>query len=202
MQTYIAFIAGLPSGHNGVSMETLRSQVLRLGYLNVETFLTTGNIKFDTAPVGVIGPLEAQVSRHLRNSLATEGIWTFIRTPEELSRIVADVPFAEEDRAAAGNSLFVILLSEPLDERAARRLRVRRNDIDDLRVHRNEIYWLRRPTSEPHAPPPLAEMLDAPATVRSFSTLAQLAEMYSRSARGTRHPPPADDSTRSEQSRR
>jgi uncharacterized protein (DUF1697 family) len=202
MQSYIAFIAGLPSGRNGVSMETLRSQFARLGFLNVETYLTTGNIKFDTAPVGVIGPLEAQISRHLRNSLAAEGIWTFIRTPEELSRIVADVPFPEEETTSAGNSLFVILLSGRLDERAARRLRVRRNDVDDLRVHGNEIYWLRRSTNEPHPPPPLAEMLDAPATVRSFSTLARLAGKYSRSVRGARQAPPADDSTRSEQSRR
>jgi uncharacterized protein (DUF1697 family) len=201
MQRYVAFISGLPAGQKAVGMQTLRSLLLRLGFLNVETFLTTGNVILDTAPVGVIGPLEAQISRHLRNSLNTGGIWTFIRTPQELSRIVANVPFTADQLDAAGGSLFVILLWDPPDDRTARKLSIRRNDVDELRVMGREIYWLRKATEEAVPPPPLAEILDAPATVRSFNTIRTLAIRHSDHARDSGRRSGLTDTTESERSR-
>jgi uncharacterized protein (DUF1697 family) len=179
MQRYIAFVSGLPAGRKAVDLQTLRGLFLRLGFLNVETYLTTGNVVFDSAPVGVIGPLEAQISRHLRKSLDHDGIWTFLRTPDELSKIVANNPFDADEMAAEGNSLFVVLLWEPPDERTVRRLRVRRNDVDELRMSGREIYWLRRASGESVPPPPLADILDTPATVRSFNTIRSLASRHS-----------------------
>lgn len=182
-------------------MSALRSLFLRLGFLNVEAYLTSGNVVFDTAPVGVIGPLEAQISRHLKNSLEASRIWTFIRTPEEVARIVANVPFDPGDVNASGNSLFVMLLWEPPDDRTTRQLRIRRNDVDELRIIGREIYWLRR-SGEGVAPPPsFAEILDVPVTVRSFNTMKSLADRYVDPSRARTRPKAPPDSTESERSR-
>jgi len=156
-------------------MDTLRNLFTRLGFLNVETFLTNGNVIFDTAPVGLIAPLEAQISRFLAKSLETDAIHVFIRTPEDLLGILAGVPFRPEDVRNEDNHLFVVLLGAEPDDRATRKLRIRRTEIDELRLHGREIYWLRRPSVEPVPPPLLSEILDAPATVRSFQTIARLA---------------------------
>jgi uncharacterized protein (DUF1697 family) len=155
-------------------MDTLRSLFTKLGFLNVETFLTNGNVIFDTAPVGIIGPLEAQISRFLTKSLETDTIDVFIRTPAELLGILGGVPFRSEDVRQEGSHLFVVLLNEEPDEKAKRQLRIRRSEIDELRLSGREIYWLRRASPEQVAPPSLREILDAPATVRSFQTIARL----------------------------
>jgi uncharacterized protein (DUF1697 family) len=157
-------------------METLRAAFGKLGFLNIETYLTSGNVIFDTSPVGVIGPLEAQISRHLNNSLHTHGVSVFIRTPEDLADIISRNPFDATETHTGGNLLFVVFLAEPPDERTERRLRIRRNDVDELRLSEREIFWLRRPSRETVAPPDLADILDAPATVRSLSTLVRLVE--------------------------
>ena len=174
MQRYVALISGLPCGRDGVGMETLRAAFARLGFLNIETYLTSGNVIFDTSPVGVIGPLEAQISRHLNNVLDTHGVTAFIRTPRELSDIAARNPFGAAELKSGGNLLFVVFLSEPPDERTERQLRIRRNDVDELRLSGREIFWLRKPSKETVSPPDLAEILDAPATVRSLTTIERL----------------------------
>jgi uncharacterized protein (DUF1697 family) len=183
VQKYAAFIAGLPTGRKAVSMDRLRTLLSQMGFLNVETFLTTGNITFETAPVGVIGPLEAQIARYLRKSLAVDDLWVFIRSARQLQEIIDNVPFSEEDLNAAGNLLFIVLLTNEPDRQLERELKIRRNDVDELKLRGTEIYWLRRPSNEAVAPPSLAEMLDAPATVRSFHTLSRMADSFTAGPR-------------------
>jgi len=178
MQRYVAFLSGLPVGPQKVDMETLTNLFRKLGFLNVETYLTTGNVSFDTAPVGVIQPLEAQISRHLKRSIDAE-IWTFIRTPQQLATIASNVPFTADEMPEGRSSVFVVLLSDPLNERTERRLRVRRNDADVLRPHGTEIYWLRRATDDASSKPlSIGEMLDVPATVRTLGTIKNLASSW------------------------
>jgi uncharacterized protein (DUF1697 family) len=170
MQRYIAFLSGLPVGRNAVGMSTIKNLFNRLGFLNVETYLTTGNVSFETTPVGLVAPLESQISRHISRWVGGD-VRTFIRTPEEIAGITANVPFPPEE----GVSLFVILLSEPLDDKVARRLTRRHNEAEELYPAGREVYWLRRPTDDEMPPPPLVDVLDTPATVRSLNTLKHFA---------------------------
>ncbi|HEU4879869.1 MAG TPA: DUF1697 domain-containing protein [Gemmatimonadaceae bacterium] len=197
MQRYVALIGGLPCGRDGVGMETLRAAFGKLGFLNIETYLTSGNVIFDTSPVGVIGPLEAQISRHLNNSLHTDGVSVFIRTPADLADIISRNPFDATESHSGENLLFVVFLSEPPDERTERQLRIRRNDVDELRLSEREIFWLRRPSRETVAPPDLADILDAPATVRSLSTLVRLVEKCASRNIPAKKPDSSTESARS-----
>ena len=200
MQRYIAFISGLPVGRNAVKPETIQHLFQRLGFLDVQTFPSTDTVGFETAPVGLIGPLEAQISRHLRRSLDVEEIWTFIRTPKEIVEIVRDIPFASDDVNSEGNSLFVVLIDEEPDVHTAKQLRIRRSEVDELRVAGREIYWLRRPSDDPVAPPPMSEILGVHATVRSLHTMMRLADRYASTARPKRTVSDGD-ATESERSR-
>lgn len=200
MQKYVAFISGLPFGRNAIKSDDLRSAMTRLGFIDVEVFSTSGNVAFDTAPVGLVGPLEAQISRHIKRTFELEDIWTFIRTPSELRSIVRELPYDEADVADEGNSIFVVLLSEEPDALTARRLRIKRNEVDELRLSRREIYWLRRRVEgEPIPPPPIADILDARATVRSLHTLQQIVAQLEKPR--TKPRVKIEDSTQSERSR-
>lgn len=197
MQRYVALIGGLPCGRDGVGMETLRAAFAKLGFLNIETYLTSGNVIFDTSPVGVIGPLEAQISRHLNKVLDTHGVTAFIRTPRELADIVSRNPFDAAESRSDGNLLFVVFLSEPPDERTERQLKIRRNDVDELRLGGREIFWLRRPSREAVSPPDLAEILDMPATVRSLTTIERLIDKCSGRSTASKSAGASTESARS-----
>lgn len=193
MQRYVAFLSGLPTGPKALSQDTLGSLFTKLGFLHVETHGTSGNVAFETAPVGVTSALEAQISRHLKRSIDAN-IWTFLRTPDQLSRIATEMPFSDK---AEDSSVFVVFLSEDLDRETDRRLRAYRTTPDRLHPIGREIYWLRSLVSASSPPLALADLLDAPATVRSFSMIKSLAEKYGARPRRT-----AADITESERSRR
>ena len=176
MQKYVAFISGLPFGGGDAETEKICTLFRRLGFSNVDTFHGRDTVIFETAPVGVIAPLEAQISRHLKRSLDLDYVWTFIRTPAELSAVVEADPFAST--AGKHDVSFLVLLSEPPDDRTARALRIRRNDFDELVPAGNHIYWLRHESAEAGPPPSLREIIDAPATVRSLRSISSLAEQH------------------------
>lgn len=193
MQRYIAFISGLPTGPKTVPQDALRSLFTKLGFLNVETHSTGGNVAFETSPVGVVGALEAQVSRHLRRSIGDDDIWTFIRTPDELAEIAESLPLSDRPDGAA---VFVVLLNEPLDERTAHSLSVRRSSADRLYPRGREIYWVRQSADDAGPPLRLGEVIQTHATLRSIKLVERLAERYA-SARSGR----PKDLTESERSR-
>jgi uncharacterized protein (DUF1697 family) len=144
----------------------------------VETHGTTGNVAFETGPVGVTAALEAQISRHLKRSIDAD-IWTFIRTPKQLSELVADAPFSDDSESAR----FVVFMAEPLDDKTVRRLSVRRNENELLHPRGLEIYWERKRVADGGSPLALSNFIGSPATVRSFSTIKRLAADYGRHPR-------------------
>lgn len=200
MQKYIAFISGLPFGGDDEEVRKIRALFQRLGFSNVETFHGRDTVIFETAPVGVIGPLEAQISRHLKRSLDLDHVWTFIRTPAELSEVVKSAPF-DPDRIENVVS-FLVLLSEEPDDRTARALRIRRNDWDELIPKGKHVYWVRHESDDAGPPSSLGEIIDAPATVRSFRTISRLAKQYSPHSGKQSGKSATGDSTQSERSRR
>lgn len=192
MQKYIAFMTGLPF-KGGPDQEKIRRAYTRLGFSNVETFHAPDNVVFETAPVGVIGPLEAQVSRHIKRSFNLDYIWTFIRTRQEIAAIVREIPFSSEMLSKKENHLFVVLLTDELDDRTTRELRIRRSYNDQFVPSGRHIYWMRHVTDESVAPQPLSEIVDTHATVRSLRTLLGLHNLVSNPVVAVE---PRDDLTR------
>lgn len=192
MQRYIAFLSGLPVGGESVTPQTLRSLFLKLGFVEVEAHGTTGNVAFDTAPVGVTAALEAQISRHLKRFVHGD-IWTFIRSRQEVERIIRDAPPCD----TAGSTVFVVFLAEPLDDKAARRIRANHSTADSLYPAGREIYWVRRVTADGGSPLSLIDFIDGPVTLRSLTTLKGVLTRQPR--RAVLEAPPITESERSRQ---
>ena len=172
--THIALLRAINVGGHTVSMERLRGLFTELGYTNVRTLIASGNVVFD-APSKKHAALESAIERHLEKSLGY-GVSTFVRTPDEISAVVAHEPFPRSviDKAHA---LWIAFLKDAPGADAAKKLAALRCATDDFHVHGREVYWLRRVTSSDSkiAGNSLERALGGPLTARNITTVTKLA---------------------------
>lgn len=172
MTRYIAFLRAINVGGHTVTMADLRRHFEALGYANVETFIASGNVLFDSSkkPVG----LEREIEAGLASALGYE-VATFIRTPAEVAAIAAYQPFGE-GAVEKGHTLYVTLLKAEPDAEARKRVLALQNDADAFHFHDREFYWLRRGghDSTKFSGAQLERLIKAPATARNINTFVRL----------------------------
>jgi uncharacterized protein (DUF1697 family) len=166
-------------GHN-VKMTELRAHFEALGFSNVETFIASGNVIFES-PVEDVHELERSIERHLRDPLGYD-VATFIRSTSELAAIAKYRPFPAQDLAGEG-SLYIAFLSKAPSKEAQEALMAFRTGTDDFQVHGREIYWLcrTRMSESAFSGALLEKAIKMPATIRNSTTVNKLAAKYDAS---------------------
>ena len=87
---YIALLRGINvGGHHKVPMKKLREFFLSLGYTNVETYLHTGNVFFETTLKQK--NLQRELSRQLAKNYHFT-IPTLVKTKQEIKNIASAIP--------------------------------------------------------------------------------------------------------------
>jgi uncharacterized protein (DUF1697 family) len=159
-------------------MAHLRKLFEALGFFDVETFIASGNVIFDS-PAEDIRKLEQGIEDHLRGSLGYE-VATFVRLASELVDISRYQPFDPSDLDAEGAALYIAFLQTPPSAGTEQKLMAFRSEVDDFRVHGREVYWLcRKKMSESSFSGALLEKtLRMPATIRNATTVRRLAAKY------------------------
>ena len=179
MARYIALLRAINvSGHN-VKMADLRRLFEELDFSNVETFIASGNVIFES-PEKDTQALEKRIGRHLEKSLGY-AVATFLRTPEELAKIAAYEPFGEVD---PGSSSYIVFLAEAPSPEAKKRLEALSNEVDAFHAHGRELYWLaRKSLSESKVSGAMIEKAAGmPGTNRNATTVRKLAAKYQAEA--------------------
>lgn len=178
-QQYIALLRGINVGGHRVQMADLRTRFSELGFTNVETFIASGNVIFET---NVPNPaeLQAQIEYHLHRSLGY-AVPTFLRTPQELATVAAARPFTDSllDTGAATLSIMFTDVVLPLEFHD--QLRPFETALDAFYVAGREIFWLcRGKTTESLVDwPVLGRVVPLPPmTVRNATTVRKLAAKY------------------------
>ena len=169
---YIAFLRAINVGGHTVKMDRLRSLFEELKLKNVETFIASGNVIFDTTS-SEEAALTARIERHLEKALGYS-VATFLRTPAELDRIREYEPFAREELER--HTLYVGFLQSRPSRGAQQKLEALRTPIDDLHASGREIYWLARKSfSESKlSGAALEKALGMPTTLRNINTVRRL----------------------------
>ena len=143
MARYGAFLRGVNlAAHRRVSSADLRAAFEELGFENVGTFRTSGNVAFDAgreAASKLTGRIEAGLERALGFDVTV-----FLRSERELRAIVAKHPFPAKRVAASGGKLQVSLLASKPAQRARREVLALATDEDLLAFGDRELYWLPR----------------------------------------------------------
>lgn len=180
MTLHIAFLRAINVGGHNVKMDELRRLFEALNFANVETFIASGNVIFETQTH------DAQtLERRLQASLGYE-VATFIRSAAEVAKIAEYEPFSPTELETEGNTLYVAFLPGPATDPGRERLMALRNEVDDFYVHRSEAYWLRRRSvGESKFSGAVPEKtMGIPATVRNANTVRRLAAKYAVSDAG------------------
>ena len=160
-------------------MEALRRHFEIWGGTNVETFIASGNVIFETSRRDQIAA-ERAIEAHIAKALGYP-VGTYLRSIPELAAAAAHAPFPQEEYDRGGR-LFVGFMKSAATRSMARALAALRTDIDDLAVEGREVYWLRRAQlmASLATGPAIEKAIGSPITVRSVNTVHRLAKKYCR----------------------
>ena len=174
MTKYIAFLRAINVGGHNVKMDELKKHFEALGFSNVETFIASGNVIFETSAKDT-AKLEKKIESKLLETLKYE-VTTFLRTPGEVADVAKYKPFKTK-----GEALNVACIAEPLDKAAAKKLMTYKNEIDDFHVHGREVYWLCqiKQSESKFSNAAFEKIIGRRATFRGINTIQRMAEKYS-----------------------
>ena len=173
----MAFLRAINVGGHVVKMDVLRAAFDELGFANVETFIASGNVIFETRAKD-LPVVERKIEQALERTLGYE-VATFIRSLEGVAGIARYRPFPPEKMASAV-ALNVGLLKEPLKDVTRRALAGLRTDVDDFPTNGSELYWicLKRQSESKISNAVFERTLRVRATFRGMRTMEKLAARY------------------------
>ena len=178
MTKLIAFLRAINVGGRTVKMDHLRGIFEAMGFSNVETFIASGNVVFETNSEDV-RKLEETIEMNLKEELGFD-VDTFIRSDSELAGIANYKPFPKSQMESA-TAFNVAFLSESLDTKSKKLIMGLKTDIDDFHVHGREVYWLclKKQSESKFSNNLLEKTLGMKSTMRGMNTVRKMAEKFS-----------------------
>ena len=180
MTKYVALLRAINVGGHTVRMDHLRSLFEAIGFANVETFIASGNVIFDSKSGDQLA-LERKIEKHLQETLGYE-VKTFVRAISELKAVAAYKPFSEAELSKKGHALYIGFVADNPGVQAKQKLLSFCGEIDDLHVQGREVYWLCRTTrmsDSKFSGALLEKILGMRATFRNSTTIRKIAAKYS-----------------------
>jgi len=175
MPKYVAFLRAVNVGGHIVKMSHLRELFERLRFSNVETFIASGNVIFDS---GSKNPraLEKQIETLLQQTFGY-AVVTFVRSVSEIAAINQLIP----SKLDGGNTLYIAFTKAEPGAEAKRKLLPFKSDVEDFQITGREVYWFSRTTfrESKFSGAQLERILGMPATIRNANTVKRLAAKYS-----------------------
>jgi uncharacterized protein (DUF1697 family) len=157
-------------------MDALARVFESLGFANVQTFIASGNVMFETSSADE-SRVTRTIERALRESLGYE-VATFLRSDAELRRIADHRPFPDVPRDASVSD-YVLFLPSPPTAGVKRKLAALAGTAHHFEVRGRDVYWLRhRIEGVPFSAVPLEKALGVPFTVRGANTVAKMANKF------------------------
>ena len=172
MKKYIAFLRAINVGGHNVKMDVLKKYFEELKLGNVETYIASGNVIFESSAKNIEN-LENKIEKYLSNKLGYE-VAAFIRTNLELEEITNYKSFAEKELNSAQ------ALNIPLTSEQKTKLNSLKTDIDSFHTNGREVYWLckKKQSESKFSNSVFERILKIEATFRGINTIRKLASKY------------------------
>jgi uncharacterized protein (DUF1697 family) len=178
MPKYAAFLRGINLGRQRrISGADLRSRFEEMGFRDVDTFRTSGNVIFASGRES-LARMAGRIEEGLAESLGYE-VAIFLRTASEIRAIADHQPFARRQVEASKGKLQVAMLSAKPATRARKEVLALTTAEDRLAFGDRELYWLPSGGTRDSALDLKAiEKLLGSTTMRTKGTVDQMAEKY------------------------
>lgn len=179
MPKYVAFLRAINVGGHVLKMDRLKDLFLAMGFANVETFIASGNVIFDSKSKDT-KLLERKIEKQLQSALGY-AVATFIRTPSELAAIAGYEPFKNTPLNGEFDRIFVGFLSEDPSAEARQKVLSAATDVDVLHIQGRELYWLCRVqfNESKFSGTLLEKTLGMETTIRNTNTVRRIVAKYS-----------------------
>lgn len=176
MPKYVAFLRAINVGGHVVKMDQLRTFFEAVGLTNVETFIASGNVIFDSKSKN-IQALEKKIEKHLEAELGYAVI-TFVRSIAEVHEIAGYMPFTNVNLDS--ETIYIGFLNDDLAKQAVEKLESHSTGIDVFHIRGRELFWLCRTkiSDSKFFGPLLEKTLGARTTLRNSNTVKRIAAKY------------------------
>jgi uncharacterized protein (DUF1697 family) len=158
-------------------MPALKKLFEEMGFTNVETFIASGNVIFETSKRDP-RKIEQLIEKNLHKALGYE-VHTFVRTREELAAIDAFKPFVtgKVENAVAYHVGFG---TGPYADVHKKGIAALQTATDDLRAEGHEIYWActTRSSDSKVSGASIEKALGGRTTLRNINTVRRLLAKY------------------------
>jgi uncharacterized protein (DUF1697 family) len=174
MKRYIALLRAVNVGGTTIiKMSDLKRMFESFGLQNVETYIQSGNVIFDSDESRA-SVLEAQIERQLEEAYGKR-IQLFVRTIKEVVAMAEECPFDPGE----GETAYVAILDKMPGRKSMEALRSLRSDADDFAFKGRDVFALRRDRDKSiFSNNQVEKTLGIPATTRNLTTIKKLAEKY------------------------
>jgi uncharacterized protein (DUF1697 family) len=179
MPKYVALLRAINVGGHIVKMDYLRQLFEAMGFSNVETFIASGNVIFDSTSKSAKA-LERKIGDYLQQTLGYE-VATFVRSTSELAGVANYKPFREVELNGAGNVLYIAFVADRPSDASEHKLLSLTTEVDEFHIYGREVYWLRRRMigESKFSGALLEKTLGMRATLRNSTTVKKIASKYS-----------------------
>jgi uncharacterized protein (DUF1697 family) len=137
MNVIVSMLRGVNvGGHNKIKMTELKALYESMGFENVQTFIQSGNVVFETKERG-----DEKLSKKIGNAIEKKFGFcpeVIVRTSEEMREIVKRNPFAKRKDVEPAKLLVVFLAGDP--GKAARDAVAKIEAKEELKPIGSEIY--------------------------------------------------------------
>jgi len=180
MPAYVAMLRGINvAGRNQIKMEQLRKLCNDLGFQNVETYVQSGNIVFQSTAENSVA-LSKSISRAIIESSGFD-VPVIARTSKEIRSVIANNPFLKEKKIDS-SKLHVTFLSATPQKGSLKKLEALAMSPDQFYSAPREIYLYcpagyGRTKLSNNA---IEKALSVNATTRNWRTTNTLLEMVSK----------------------
>lgn len=172
MARYIAFLRGINLGSaKKVSMPRLRELAEGLGYVDVLTYINTGNLVLTATDAA--SRIEQRLHAVIADELGLQ-VDTAVRTPARLAAIVAENPFPDGDPS----QVTVAFLTRAAPPEAERRVAVVAADHEPYAFSGQEVFvHYTRGQGRSKLAATFSDVLGVSATVRNLRTVTKVLEL-------------------------
>ncbi len=179
MPKYIAFLRAINVGGHTVKIDQLKKLFEKMIFTNVETFIASGNVIFETKS-NKIDSIKKIIETELEKILGYK-VAAFIRTTKELKTISMYKAFNESDLNNENHTLYIGFLVCAPSKENQNKVFALKDETNNFYFNNKEFYWLCRKNFSDSGitGKTLEKALGMETTIRNATTVRKMAVKFS-----------------------